>query len=70
VGRQRYNPKGGGRPGNQNAVKTGAHSVENRALRKRIAALVRQTNVAVAEIERKLPRRKPGPKPGSRREKT
>jgi hypothetical protein len=58
--------KRGGQPGNKNALKTGRYTAEKQAARKQIARLIKRAHVAMAEVEKRLPRRKPGPKGGAR----
>jgi hypothetical protein len=58
--------KRGGQPGNKNALKTGRYTADKRALRRQMAKLVKRAHVAMAEVEKRLPRRKPGPKGGAR----
>ncbi|HEY4114822.1 MAG TPA: hypothetical protein VGM17_12270 [Rhizomicrobium sp.] len=57
-----YNPKGGAPKGNRNALKTGRYTAENKALKRKVAALIKRAHVAMAEVEKRLPKRKPGPK--------
>jgi hypothetical protein len=57
----------GGQKGNHNALKTGRHTAKRRALKKQISDLIKRANVAVAEVENRLPRRKPGPNLASKR---
>ena len=59
--------KRGGQPGNRNAWKSGRYSAENKAKHRYVNALIKRASVAVAEVEKRLPKRKPGPKPASRR---
>ena len=61
-----WQPKIGAPKRNRNALKGGFHTDEARALRRQIAAVLKRANVAVAEVQKRLPRRKPGPKPGSK----
>jgi hypothetical protein len=46
-----WQPRIGGRPGNRNAVKSGLHTAEIRALKSRIAAWRRQVRTALASLE-------------------
>ena len=47
---QVWQPKIGGRFGNRNALKSGAHIAEVRAWKKRIAAWRRRVRAALAEV--------------------
>ena len=58
-----WQPPIGAPKGNKNALKSGRYTTERKALRRRIAALIRRAHIAVAEVDKRLPRRKPGPKP-------
>ncbi len=50
---QIWQPKIGGRFGNRNALKTGAHRAEVRAWKKRVADWRRRVRAALAEAARK-----------------
>lgn len=58
-----WRPPIGAPKGNKNALKTGRHTTEKKALRRQMAKLIKRAHVAMAEVEKCLPRRKPGPKP-------
>jgi hypothetical protein len=61
-----WQPPIGAPKGNKNALKTGRYTAEKQAARKQIARLIKRAHVAMAEVEKRLPRRKPGPKGGAR----
>ena len=52
--------KGGGQPGNSNALKTGYHTREARALRARITDLKRRVKQAITLAQDEIRRRKAG----------
>lgn len=57
----------GGQPGNRNALKSGRYTARNKANHRHVNALIKRAHIAIAEVEKRLPKRKPGPKPGARR---
>jgi hypothetical protein len=57
--------KRGGQPGNRNALRSGRYTAENKAKHRYVNQLIKRAHVAIAEVEKRLPKRKPGPKPGS-----
>lgn len=61
-------PKGGAPKGNRNALKTGRYTAENKANKRRVVALIKRAHVVIADVDKRLPRRKPGPKPAPRRD--
>jgi hypothetical protein len=49
-----YNPKGGAPKGNRNALKSGRYTAEKRAMRRRIAGLIRRAHGAIAMVDESL----------------
>lgn len=46
-----YNPKGGGRPGNRNALKTGQHTARMRGVRKQISTFIARARAIADMVE-------------------
>ena len=61
-----WQPPLGAPKGNKNALKSGRYTTDKKALRRQMARLIKRAHVAMAEVEKRLPRRKPGPKAGAR----
>jgi hypothetical protein len=53
VGRS-YNPKGGGRPGNRNALKSGRHTGAKRELRRQVVTFIARAKQLAAMVEARV----------------
>ena len=59
-----YNPKGGAPRGNRNALKTGRHTADKRALRRQLAAFIRTALAVAAMVDARIERQKDGKSAG------